>query len=215
MTVHSKSVGGISSEYPYGDTDLNRSHSYLLPRVLAILSSINVRHDLSIIDVGCGNGAVAANLANAGFTIQGIDGSSEGISRAKLAFPQLRFDRRSVYDNLAEEFGQFDVVLCLEVIEHLYAPRDFLVGVRKLLRPNGTLILSTPFHGYWKNLAIAIAGRFDEHFNSLTDHGHIKFWSFSTLGALMREAGLVVGQRQLVGRFPPLSKSMIFVAHPR
>jgi 2-polyprenyl-6-hydroxyphenyl methylase/3-demethylubiquinone-9 3-methyltransferase len=81
-----------------------------------------------------------------------------------------------------------------------------------LLEPGGLAIVSTPYHGYWKNLALAAMGRMDSHFTALWDHGHIKFWSIKTLGALLREVGFVDLRFHRAGRVPALAKSMIAVA---
>ena len=78
-----------------------------------------------------------------------------------------------------------------------------------LLEPGGTLILSTPFHGYWKNLALALSGKMDAHFTALWDGGHIKFWSERTLRSLLHEAGFVEVGFSRVGRIRPLAKSMV------
>jgi predicted HicB family RNase H-like nuclease len=51
-------------------------------------------------------------------------------------------------------------------------------------------VISTPYHGYWKNLMLALTGKMDAHFTALWDHGHIKFWSMRTLGELLREGGV-------------------------
>jgi 2-polyprenyl-6-hydroxyphenyl methylase/3-demethylubiquinone-9 3-methyltransferase len=76
----------------------------------------------------------------------------------------------------------------------------------------GTAILSTPYHGYWKNLAMALTGKMDAHFTALWDHGHIKFWSVRTLTLLLEEAGFRDIHFERVGRIPPLAKAMIAVA---
>ena len=73
-------------------------------------------------------------------------------------------------------------------------------------------IISTPYHGYLKNLALAVTGKLDAHFTALWDYGHIKFWSVRTLSALLREVGLTVEKVFRVGRLPVLAKSMIAVA---
>jgi 2-polyprenyl-6-hydroxyphenyl methylase/3-demethylubiquinone-9 3-methyltransferase len=79
------------------------------------------------------------------------------------------------------------------------------------LEPGGTALISTPYHGYWKNLAMAVTGKFDRHVDPLWDYGHIKFWSPKTLTSLLTEAGLSVVTFDRVGRIPPLAKSMIAV----
>ncbi len=70
-------------------------------------------------------------------------------------------------------------MISLEVVEHLYFPRKFARTVYDLLEPGGTAIISTPYHGYWKNLVMALTGTMDAHFTALWDHGHIKFWSIT------------------------------------
>ena len=93
-----------------------------------------------------------------------------------------------------------------------YAPRQYAQTVYDLLEAGGTAIISTPYHGYWKNLALALTGKMDAHFTALWDHGHIKFWSVHTMGELLRGAGFVNLRFIRVGRIAPLAKSMIVVA---
>jgi len=79
----------------------------------------------------------------------------------------------------------------------------------------GGAIVSTPYHGYLKNLALAVTGKMDAHFTALWDHGHIKFWSIPTLTTLLTEAGFENVRFRRVGRIPALAKSMIAVAHKK
>ena len=76
----------------------------------------------------------------------------------------------------------------------------------------GGAIISTPYHGYLKNLALAVTGQMDAHFTALWDHGHIKFWSIPTLTQLITETGFTNIRFRRVGRIPALAKSMIAVA---
>lgn len=103
-------------------------------------------------------------------------------------------------------------MISLEVVEHVYAPRDYARTLFDLVEPGGTAIVSTPYHGYLKNLALALTGRMDRHFTALWDHGHIKFWSIPTLTTLLTEAGFENIRFHRVGRIPALAKSMIAVA---
>jgi len=98
------------------------------------------------------------------------------------------------------------------VVEHIYFPRKYAATVYDLLEPGCTAIISTPYHGYWKNLVMALSGKLDKHFTALWDHGHIKFWSMDTLGILLTEAGFVDIRFERVGRVPALAKSMIAIA---
>ena len=80
-----------------------------------------------------------------------------------------------------------------------------------LIAPGGIGVASTPDHGYLKNLALALAGKMDSHFTALWDGGHIKFFSMTTLGALLRELGAKEINFKRVGRIPHLAKSMIAI----
>lgn len=72
-------------------------------------------------------------------------------------------------------------------------------------------IISTPYHGYLKNLALAATGKMNAHFTALWDHGHIKFWSIPTLTQLLRERGFTNIRSRCVGRIPAIARSMIAV----
>ena len=85
-----------------------------------------------------------------------------------------------VFNNKSNDF-----VSAIEVIEHQYDPFLFIEQLSKVTEDNGYVIISTPYHGYFKNLLISILGKFDSHLNPLWEHGHIKFWSIKTLQKLL------------------------------
>jgi len=80
------------------------------------------------------------------------------------------------------------------------------------LDDEGYLIVTTPYHGYFKNLALAILGKWDQHLTALWHGGHIKFWSRATLTQLLVNNGFHVMDFRGVGRIPWLWKSMVIVA---
>lgn len=196
-------------EYHYSDGNQNSSHKYLLPQVKQALSDLTPSR---MFDLGCGNGSVAKYFSDAGWTVTGVDPSEKGVTQAQANFPELDLHLGSAYDDLPNRFGNFPVVLSLEVVEHLYAPRTYAKTVFDLLEPGGRFVLSTPYHGYLKNVVLAVTGKMDAHFTALWDHGHIKFWSERTLAALLAEVGFVDIRFSRAGRIPPLAKSMIAVA---
>jgi len=116
-----------------------------------------------------------------------------------------------VSEHLLTELGEepFDLVVSTEVVEHLYSPHAWAIGCFRALRPGGTLVLSTPFHGWFKNVALAISGRLDDHHDALREGGHIKFFSRRTLEALLTEAGFADIWFAGAGRLPLLWKSMV------
>jgi 2-polyprenyl-6-hydroxyphenyl methylase/3-demethylubiquinone-9 3-methyltransferase len=199
--------------YHWEDAEPKQSHGYLLPAVERILAGLQPHQERRrILDLGCGNGSVAARLSAQGHEVVGIDSSEEGIALGHEAYPHLQLHHGSCYDDLAGKYGRFPVVLSLEVVEHVYFPRQFASTVHALLEDGGTAIISTPYHSYFKNLAMALTGTLDAHFTALWDHGHIKFWSIRTLTQLLMEAGFKTVRFERVGRIPLLAKSMIAVA---
>lgn len=165
--------------------------------------------DSQIFELGCGNGSNAAYLHNKGYRIVGVDPSVSGISMANFHYPNLLLEVGSTEIDLAAKYGKYPIVLSLEVIEHVYSPAEYVKRVRDLLLPGGVIILSTPYHGYIKNLALALTGKLDGHFTALWEGGHIKFWSKETISKLFLTHGFVLKWYNRVGRVPQLAKSMM------
>lgn len=203
-----------SPHYQYTHGGQTRAHDYLLPAVRRILcSELGDPNGRSLFDLGCGNGFVAAQLCEDGYNVTGVDPSPSGIRHGKNLHPDLDLFLGSAYDDLRAEFGTFEAVISLEVIEHIYSPRHFTRTLYELVEPGGVAVVSTPYHGYLKNLLLAVTGRLDNHFTALWDNGHIKFWSERTLKALLLETGFRSVRFRRVGRVPALAKSMIAIAH--
>jgi 2-polyprenyl-6-hydroxyphenyl methylase/3-demethylubiquinone-9 3-methyltransferase len=203
------------SGYRWVSAALKPSHGYLLPALLREMATMRpngAAQKPRVFELGCGNGSVANALAEQGWDVTGVDPSSEGIAQANARWPQHKLFEGSAYDDLVTRYGRFSVVTSLEVVEHVYFPRQYAATLFALLEPGGTAIVSTPYHGYWKNLAMALTGKMDAHFTALWDHGHIKFWSVKTLGEMLREAGFTDIRFERVGRVPVLPKWMIAVA---
>ncbi|WP_242034671.1 class I SAM-dependent methyltransferase [Microcystis flos-aquae] len=170
----------MSDYYHYQNSCCGTAHAYLLPSLSQIFADL-APPEKRIFDLGCGNGSIANWLSEKGFQVSGCDPSESGIAEAKKAYPELDLYVGSAYDDLASKFGTFPLLISLEVVEHVYAPRNYAKTVYNLLQPGGYALISTPYHSYLKNLALAATGKMDEHFTALWDHGHIKFWSVKTI----------------------------------
>ena len=157
----------------------------------------------SICDLGCGNGHITGRLAALGYDITGVDASVSGINIARHAYPSVTFVE-ALIDRDLKRLGSFDLVISSDVIEHLYRPSDLLEAATALLKPQGQLLLGTPYHGYLKNLALAASGKMDAHFSVLHDGGHIKFFSVRTLSQLLVTHGFSDLSFTYYGRAPPL-----------
>lgn len=199
----------------YGWMSETGPHSceYLVPAVIAQLAKLK---PASVLDLGSGNGALCRALVHRGYHVVGVEPDADGVAVARKAAPGIPFYQLAVGDSpspLVSDYPQgFDVVVSTEVIEHLYLPRELPRFARSVLRPGGRLLLTTPYHGYLKNLALSAANKWDTHLDPLWDGGHIKFWSPRTLRELLHGEGFQVEAVHGVGRVPPLWKSMLVQA---
>ena len=193
-----------------GATD---AHKYLYKTLLNLLKGDKEK---VILDIGCGNGSIANLLIKEGFTVYGIDASESGIKLARKSNPENFFLQIiDGSDEIPKELRgiNFDIVISTEVIEHLYSPRDYIRFIKKVMpTKNGKLIISTPYHGYLKNLVMAVMNKMDKHYTVLWDGGHIKFWSVHTMKTLLNEFDYKVLKVKGSGRIPFLWKSMFIKA---
>jgi 2-polyprenyl-3-methyl-5-hydroxy-6-metoxy-1,4-benzoquinol methylase len=160
-----------------------------------------------VLDVGCGEGRFAAELARAGATVVGIDIAEEPLRRARELHPELDVGLVDPLGGWQLADASFDVVWAGEVIEHVADTAAWLSEIRRVLRPGGRLLLSTPAHGRLTILALALSSRaFAARFDPRGEH--LRFYSRATLTELLedfrfqevevRGAGGVPGARRLL-----------------
>jgi len=203
----------MKPDYGYKDAKHTYAHTYLLPALDKIIKSSGREAGASILDLGCGNGSLCGYLAQKGFKVVGVDSSQSGIQLAKQNYPQSFFLCCSVEESAPPELiNKFDIVISTEVIEHLYLPRKLLSLAAQCLKPGGTMIVSTPYHGYLKNLFLSLTNHWDRHFTVGWDGGHIKFFSVASLRRMVGEAGFQKISFRFAGRFAYVWKSMICIA---
>jgi 2-polyprenyl-3-methyl-5-hydroxy-6-metoxy-1,4-benzoquinol methylase len=147
-----------------------------------------VRPGERVLDVGCGEGWFAAELAAAGAEVVAIDVAEEPLRRARARHPQLDVLLVRVEGGWPLEDASFDVVWAGETIEHVADTAGWLSEVRRVLRSGGSLLLSTPDHGRIAMLGLALSGRaFAAHFDPRADH--LRFYTRRTLTRLLDEFG--------------------------
>ena len=154
---------------------------------------------LRILDIGCGGGLLSEPMARLGATVIGADAAAGNIPVAQVHAQQsgLEIDyRHTTAEALAEAGEQFDVVLNMEVVEHVASPIDYLIACRTLLKPGGLHICST-LNRNPKSFMMAIVGA--EHVMRWLPkgtHDWSKFITPDELFDLLHKAGLTAVDRK-------------------
>lgn len=161
----------------------------------------------TVLDIGCGAGEFSAALAAAGATPIAVDVAHEALRRARERNRGLDTRLWAPGQPLPLDDNAVDAVWAGEVIEHVADVAPWLSELRRVLRPRGTLLLTTPHHGPGTLLRLALSRRrFAEHFEPRSDH--VRFYSPGTLRDLLHDLGFDVAELRLADG-PPLVRSTI------
>lgn len=149
-----------------------------------------------LVDVGCGGGILAESMAQRGATVTGIDMGEAPLSVAKLhqreSGVEIHYLQSTAEQLAAKEAGNFDIVCCLEMLEHVPDPAAVVAACAELAQPGGALYFST-INRNPKAYVFAIVGA--EHILQLLPagtHEYGKFIKPSELASWIRDAGLVL-----------------------
>ena len=162
---------------------------------------------LSVLDIGCGGGLLSEPMARLGAAVTGIDAGARNIAVAALHAGKqgLAIDyRQDTAEALATSGGQYDIVLALEIVEHVADVDLFLKSCGRLVKPGGLLFLST-LNRTAKAYALAIVGaEYILEWLPRGTHNWQKFVKPEELRAELAAAGLTVGETTGV-TYNPLS----------
>lgn len=161
-----------------------------------------------VLDHGCGRGEFTQFLGSLGFQAVGLDISGSAIVYNRRDFPGLEFVQAEADAPAPFPAGSFDALWSSEVVEHVYDVQGIFAEFARLLRPGGLLVLTTPYHGWLKNLLV-ITLDFDRHFN--VEGQHIRFWSKRSLTRVAERNHLRPIIWDTVGRLPWIARSFFVV----
>ena len=185
----------------------------LNPVRLGYIAERAVLKGARVVDVGCGGGLLSEAMARAGADVVGIDLAPAVLEVARLHLLEsgLKVDYRETgAEALAQAVGgQFDVVTCLEMLEHVPDPASVIRACADLLRPGGRLFVST-LNRTPRSFATAIVGA--EYVMRLLPRGthhYARFIKPSELGADLRAAGLVLEDLRGIGYNPLTRKAWL------
>ncbi|MGO1283077.1 MAG: bifunctional 2-polyprenyl-6-hydroxyphenol methylase/3-demethylubiquinol 3-O-methyltransferase UbiG, partial [Psychrobacter sp.] len=164
-----------------------------------------------VLDVGCGGGILSESMARRGADVTGVDLGTENLKAAALHAEQsglentLRYQHIPVEDLAKTHAGQFDVVTCMEMLEHVPDPSSIVQACFDLLAPGGVCVLST-INRNPKSYLFAIVGA--EYVLRLLDrgtHDYAKFITPAELDQMATNAGFV--RKDIIGlHYNPLTK---------
>ena len=161
------------------------------------LEWINARAALSgksVVDVGCGGGILAESMARKGARVTGIDLSEKALKVADLhgmeSGIQVRYEKIAAEDLAAREPGQFDVVTCMEMLEHVPDPASIVRACTAMVKPGGHVFFSTLNRNPKAYLFAIIGAEYLLRMLPKGTHDYAKFITPAELARFIREAGL-------------------------
>jgi 2-polyprenyl-3-methyl-5-hydroxy-6-metoxy-1,4-benzoquinol methylase len=142
-----------------------------------------------VVDVGCGEGAFSAAMAAAGARPIAVDVADEPLRRLRARFPEVVDVRRArAGEPLPLDDGEAEAAWVGEVVEHVHDVGAFCSELRRVVRPGGPVLLTTPDHPLWLRLRLALDRRaFEDHFHPYADH--VRFFTAATLERVLADAG--------------------------
>ena len=162
-----------------------------------------------VIDVGCGGGILAEAMAGAGAAVSGIDLSEKALKVARLHLyesgRQVDYQLVSAEDYADQHAGEFDVVTCMEMLEHVPDPASVVAACARLVKPGGWVFFSTLNRNPKSYLFAVIGAEYVLKLLPRGTHDYAKFIKPAELARMAREAGLETGE--LTGlTYNPLTK---------
>lgn len=178
MSIESKSF----SQQKY--TSLHPLRRFLIHRFLAkVFAEIEKEKHGSILDIGCGEGQADKFFLRRDPSLQivGLDVNSKALKEAKINCPQMKTKKANVYQ-LPFPTNSFDLVLCLEVLEHLEDPEETLRQIKKIGRNRA--IITVPNEPLF-SLASFLSGKYLKNLGRHPDH--VQFWSKKKFEGLLNK----------------------------
>jgi 2-polyprenyl-6-hydroxyphenyl methylase/3-demethylubiquinone-9 3-methyltransferase len=151
-----------------------------------------------VLDVGCGGGILTEAMARAGATAKGVDLSEKALKVADLhgleSGVKVEYEYISAEDLALKEAGQYDVVTCMEMLEHVPEPLSIIKACAQLVKPGGRVFFSTLNRNPKSYLFAIIGAEYILNLLPKGTHDYKKFIKPSELGEYVREAGFEMNE---------------------
>jgi len=164
-----------------------------------------------IVDFGCGNGEIIKEMIKINPVAKyiGLDVSDTALERASASLPGVQFHKIEDGSAFPLTDNSVDFIFASEVIEHVYNTEKVFSEMARVLRIGGRLLVTTPYHGFVKNLLLVLLA-FNKHFDPTGPH--IRFFSKRSLCNCMKMVGLKPLMYGYFGRFYPVPHCIFVLA---
>lgn len=179
------------------------------PKRLRIAASeLTERGCQNVLDIGCGEGTLG-ELTAGSTSMYGID-----ISETALEMAEEHYSKTAQADIENEEIleifeQEFDAIVCLEVLEHLFHPEEFIKKLVEQLQSGTTFIISVPNFVYWKHRLSILKGDLPEEYTLYESSEHISHFTPESLHALLTESGIAVEKTIYDMHYPLIPDSLV------
>lgn len=173
----------------YAFEDLNNTVVDILERLRPSLADAP-----ALLDIGCGRGQLASAARDLSYRVTGIECHPAALDAARNRVDELLpvdlGDQEKVTAALDDR--KFDIILFADVLEHTPDPLSVLLFYLRFLKPGGRIVVSLPNIACWDRRLALLFGHFDYANSGIMDRTHLRFFTFRTAQALLREAGLAI-----------------------
>jgi SAM-dependent methyltransferase len=162
-----------------------------------------------VLDLGCYHGDVVKEISQLGFQGYGADVFQENVETATKNFAEGNFSVVDFNGKFPYPDNSFDIIWAGDIIEHVYDTINLFSELNRILKKNGSLVCSTPYHGIVKMVVISLID-LKKHFHP--EHPHIRFYTNKSLRMILNKYGFIVRKEHYLGRFLTMSNNMLFIS---
>jgi 2-polyprenyl-3-methyl-5-hydroxy-6-metoxy-1,4-benzoquinol methylase len=157
----------------------------------------------TILEIGCADGYIGKILKKKGNKVYGIEISTKTGLEAKKYLDKVYIGNIET-DKFPLKKKSFDIVLLMDVLEHLFNPLETLKKIKPYIKEDGMIIVTLPNVANWEIRYHFLQGKFDYDSNQILETGHIRFFTFKTASELLEKAGFEIISTDFVTTMPLL-----------
>jgi SAM-dependent methyltransferase len=201
LTLHDEIWRQLPAERPVS----SEAHEQVLRALETRLHDAG-RGEGRLLDVGSGDGTLGARLAGHGALVRGVDPAAAAIERARAAYPDIEWERPTEEGRLPFLDSAFDIVTCVNVLEHVADTQSLMSEVRRVLASGGLFLACVPYHGRLQGAFTALRS-FERHFDPLEPV--LRFYTARSLRGLLETFGFEQVETNARGGLPLMRHMLI------